>query len=80
MPDQDRKPNGMERAVEAAGTQALLAESVGATQQYISQCVTKGWTSLRVAHLIERRYGIPLADLVRPLDAEGQLAALNPAN
>jgi DNA-binding transcriptional regulator YdaS (Cro superfamily) len=55
---------GIDRAVEAAGTQAKLAEILGVTQQAVAGMVRRGHVSPARAIEIEALYGIPRRDLV----------------
>lgn len=54
----------LQRAVEAAGSQALLGEALGCSQQYIWQCLKRGWVNLDMATKIEALYGIKRIDLI----------------
>ena len=55
----------LERAIEAAGSQARVAQIVGKTQQAVSHWLTarKGLVPADAAIRIERALGIPAAEL-----------------
>lgn len=57
---------GIEKAIEAAGSQVKLAEALGCTQQNVSLWRTQGWTPLDRAREIEMLYGIPRGELISP--------------
>jgi DNA-binding transcriptional regulator YdaS (Cro superfamily) len=57
---------GIIRAIEAAGSQKKLAESLGVTQQFISFAKMRGWVSPRRAAQIEEVTGIDRWELLRP--------------
>lgn len=67
---------GIERAVEALGSQEAMAKELGVTQQAVSIWVANGFAPVRRVVQIEALTGIPrrellepgLADLVRPTE------------
>lgn len=58
--------SGIQRAVDAAGSQAALANQLEVSQQFIHKSVRKGYLPLDRAQAVSAIYGIDLADLVRP--------------
>ncbi|KAA3649378.1 MAG: helix-turn-helix domain-containing protein [Proteobacteria bacterium] len=63
--DQDKR--GIDKAVEAAGSQQALADALGVSQQRVSQWVVRGYVSPRRAQEIEIQYGVPRRELVNPM-------------
>lgn len=57
---------GIQAAVAAAGSQELLAEQLGVTQQAVSVWVTQGWAPKKRAIEIEMLTGVARARLVDP--------------
>lgn len=70
---------GIERAVEIAGSQTALAEALGVQQAAVSKWVRRGFPSQPQRLAINRRYGIPIIELLpaalrRVLLEEGRAA------
>ncbi len=63
--DQDKR--GIDRAVDAAGSQGAMAVALGVSQQRVSQWVARGYVSPRRAQEIEIQFGVPRRELVNPL-------------
>jgi len=60
---------GIDKAIEAAGTQRALARELGVTQQAISKMKRRGWAYKPQARRIAARYPeISLDELVNPAD------------
>lgn len=57
---------GISKAVEAAGGVRLLAEKLGVTRQAVFKWHQRGWVPLARALEIERVYGVPRQQLVKP--------------
>jgi hypothetical protein len=57
---------GIEDAIALAGTQDLLSEALGVSQQAVSGWLKQGWTPLDRAIEIEAQFGVPRARLVSP--------------
>ena len=57
---------GIQRAVEAAGSQHRLAEILGVSQQAISQWVARGYAPASRVVEVEAQLGVPRADLIQP--------------
>jgi DNA-binding transcriptional regulator YdaS (Cro superfamily) len=60
------EPNGIHDAVARAGTQAMLAASLGVTQQAVSNWLRQGWAPARRAHQIEKLYGVRALSIAHP--------------
>ena len=63
---EDNTPNGVSKAVSAAGSQAKLAEQLGCTQQAVSGWVLRGFVPPLRAVEIEAVLGIPRKELLSP--------------
>lgn len=61
---------GIDTAVELAGSQGLLAQQLGVSQQAVSKWVERGYTPLRRAQEIEAVYGVPRVALANPRTLE----------
>ena len=61
---------GVRAAVEAAGSQALLASSLGVTQQAVSLWVRRGFVPVSRVVEIETQFGVDRAELVNPRTLE----------
>lgn len=57
---------GIADAVNAAGSQADLAATLGVTQQAVSVWLARGWVPLRRAQEIEAQFGIARGRLINP--------------
>lgn len=57
---------GMYKAVEKAGSVALLAEAIGVKRQAVYPWLVRGWAPPARAIQIEELYGIPRQDLMDP--------------
>lgn len=58
--------NGIQRAVQYAGSQERLAEKLGVTQQAVSAWLRRGYVPELRAVEIEQVYAIPRGDLISP--------------
>jgi len=58
--------NGLEQAIQVAGSQKKLAQHLGVTQQYISNCVLRGYLPVKRAVEIEKKLGVDRFDLINP--------------
>lgn len=58
--------SGIERAVEAFGSQEAMARELGVTQQAVSSWVANGYVPVRRVVQIEALTGVPRADLLEP--------------
>ena len=61
-----KKPTGLGRAVEAAGSVSALARKVGVAQQVMNRWVRRGDVPAPRALEIEVMFGIPARELVKP--------------
>lgn len=59
-------PSGIQRAVDAAGSQRALAIILGVTQQAVAQWVGRGYAPAERVVEIEAQLGIPRAELINP--------------
>jgi len=57
---------GIDDAVEAAGSQEKLAQTLGVTQQSVAKWVKRGYVPLDRAREIEGMFGVPRKALVDP--------------
>lgn len=57
--------NGINRAIEAAGSEEILADQLGVSQQFINKSKKKGFLPIERARIAADLHGIPLIDLVR---------------
>lgn len=57
---------GIQRAVEAAGSQHRLAALLGVSQQAVAQWVARGYAPASRIIEIEAQLGIPRAELIQP--------------
>ena len=57
---------GIGRAVRLAGSQALLADTLGVSQQAVSAWLKQGWVPHLRAVEIETKFGVPRVFLVNP--------------
>jgi hypothetical protein len=62
----EKQKTGMERAVDAAGSQVKLAEALGVKQQAISIWLLRGYAPMDRAKEIEMAFGIPRIELLSP--------------
>ena len=62
--------SGISDAVRLAGTQDLLAEKLGVSQQAVSIWLRRGWVPLRRAQEIEVLLGVSRARLINPRIAD----------
>jgi hypothetical protein len=58
--------SGVSDAIVAAGSQEILANALGVTQQAVSGWLSQGWVPKGRAIEIEANYGVPRARLVDP--------------
>ena len=58
--------SGIERAVEALGSQEAMAKELGVTQQAVSIWVANGYAPTKRVVQIEALTGVPRADLLEP--------------
>lgn len=56
----------VDKVIEAAGDRRQLAEALGVTRQAVHNWVVRGCVPPDKAIEIEKRYGIPAAELVSP--------------
>lgn len=61
-----KKPNGIEQAIAAAGSQDKLAAALGVTQQIISVWKFRGFAPVGRAVEMEMLYGVPRILMVSP--------------
>ena len=66
---------GVKMAIEAAGSQKKLAEKLGCTQQFISNCNFRGYFPIKRAIEIEEKLGIDRIKLIDPRIAEALATA-----
>jgi DNA-binding transcriptional regulator YdaS (Cro superfamily) len=57
---------GIERAVEKAGSQTVLAAELGVSQQVVSRWMRRGWVPSSRVPEIAKRFGVPRASLIEP--------------
>lgn len=57
---------GIAAAIKAAESQAVLANTLGVTQQAVSAWLKQGWVPVDRAREIEMHYGVPRARLIDP--------------
>jgi DNA-binding transcriptional regulator YdaS (Cro superfamily) len=57
---------GIQRVVELAGSQGRLAETLGVTQQAVSEWVRRGYAPANRVVEIEAQYGVPRTALIDP--------------
>lgn len=65
-----QKQNGVELAIDKAGSQDKLADRLGVSQQVISKWKRRGYVPLNRAVEIETQYGIKRAQLINPRIAD----------
>lgn len=56
---------GIQRAVDAAGSQRALASILGVSQQAVAQWVARGYAPASRVVEIEAQLGVPRADLIQ---------------
>lgn len=61
---------GIEEAIHAVGSQALLADMLGCTQQNVSNMLRKGYVPTKWIRAVEQASGIPRERLINPALAE----------
>ena len=57
---------GIEAAIQIAGSQKKLAERLGCSQQFISNCAYKGYFPIKRAIEIEEKLGVSRFELIDP--------------
>lgn len=66
MSRKKKEPTGIEKAITAAGSQAVLSRELGVTQQTVSLWLKQGWVPSKRAQEIEMIHGVPRRTLVDP--------------
>ncbi len=74
------EPNGVQKTIAAAGTQRVVFEAFGVSQQALRQWINAGHFPLERAKEAHQRWGVPLRELVSPevreaMDIEAQAQA-----